>query len=107
MAVPMSSPLPRDDVAVPSAVIVLRAVPRANVLFRRGPPTAVERGTIRHVPPQLLLDAAFVAIGYLFGSLPMGVLVARLTGAPDPRGVGSGRTGGTNALRAMGARRAV
>ncbi len=37
----------------------------------------------------------------------MGVLVARLTGAVDPRTVGSGRTGGTNALRAMGARRAV
>jgi glycerol-3-phosphate acyltransferase PlsY len=36
----------------------------------------------------------------------MGVLVARLTGARDPRTVGSGRTGGTNALRAMGARRA-
>ncbi len=37
----------------------------------------------------------------------MGVLVARLTGARDPRTVGSGRTGGTNALRAMGFRRAI
>ena len=37
----------------------------------------------------------------------MGVIVARTTGARDPRTVGSGRTGGTNALRAMGARRAV
>jgi acyl phosphate:glycerol-3-phosphate acyltransferase len=53
------------------------------------------------------LDAAFIAIGYLSGALPMGVIVARLTGARDPRTVGSGRTGGTNALRAMGARRAV
>lgn len=57
--------------------------------------------------PQPWLDIAFVALGYLSGSLPMGVLVARLTGAVDPRTVGSGRTGGTNALRAMGARRAV
>ena len=57
--------------------------------------------------PQLLIDAAFIVIGYLAGSLPMGVLVARLTGARDPRTVGSGRTGGTNALRAMGAWRAV
>jgi glycerol-3-phosphate acyltransferase PlsY len=32
----------------------------------------------------------------------MGVIVARLTGARDPRTVGSGRTGGTNAWRAMG-----
>src|SRR5512141_147615 len=53
-----------------------------------------------------LLDVLFIAIGYLSGSLPMGVLVARLTGARDPRTVGSGRTGGTNALRAMGAWRA-
>jgi glycerol-3-phosphate acyltransferase PlsY len=59
------------------------------------------------VLPQPWLDIFVVALGYLSGSLPMGVLVARLTRAPDPRTVGSGRTGGTNALRAMGARRAV
>lgn len=57
--------------------------------------------------PQPLLDILFVVFGYLCGSLPMGVIVARATGAVDPRTVGSGRTGGTNALRAMGARRAV
>jgi glycerol-3-phosphate acyltransferase PlsY len=57
--------------------------------------------------PQLALDGLFIALGYLAGSLPMGVLVARLTGARDPRTVGSGRTGGTNALRAMGAPRAL
>jgi acyl phosphate:glycerol-3-phosphate acyltransferase len=50
---------------------------------------------------------ALVVVGYLVGSLPMGVIVARLTGGTDPRTVGSGRTGGTNALRAMGAKRAV
>jgi glycerol-3-phosphate acyltransferase PlsY len=48
-----------------------------------------------------------VGAGYLLGSLPMGVIVARLTGGTDPRTVGSGRTGGTNALRAMGPARAV
>lgn len=53
------------------------------------------------------LDVLMIALGYLSGSLPMGVLVSRLTGAPDPRSVGSGRTGGTNALRAMGVGRAV
>src|SRR5687767_13947074 len=56
---------------------------------------------------QVVIDGIFIVIGYLAGSLPMGVIVARLTGARDPRTVGSGRTGGTNALRAMGARRAV
>lgn len=55
----------------------------------------------------LVLGVLLVVLGYLLGSLPMGVLVARLTGGRDPRTVGSGRTGGTNALRAMGAWRAL
>jgi acyl phosphate:glycerol-3-phosphate acyltransferase len=58
------------------------------------------------VPPPLV-DALLIVAGYLSGSLPMGVIVARLTNAPDPRTVGSGRTGGTNALRAMGAGRGL
>ena len=53
--------------------------------------------------PPPWLDALVVVLGYLCGSLPMGVIVARLFGKRDPRTVGSGRTGGTNALRAMGA----
>ena len=56
---------------------------------------------------QAIQALVLVVAGYLIGSLPMGVIVARLTGGVDPRTVGSGRTGGTNALRAMGARRAV
>ncbi len=55
----------------------------------------------------LLLDLALIAAAYLGGSIPMGVVVARLTGGVDPRTVGSGRTGGTNALRALGRRRAA
>ena len=43
-----------------------------------------------------------VFIAYLCGSIPMGVIAAQLSGGPDPRTVGSGRTGGTNALRALG-----
>jgi glycerol-3-phosphate acyltransferase PlsY len=56
---------------------------------------------------QAIQALVLVVLGYLIGSLPMGVIVARLTGGVDPRTVGSGRTGGTNALRAMGARRAI
>ncbi|MFL5778417.1 MAG: glycerol-3-phosphate 1-O-acyltransferase PlsY [Chloroflexota bacterium] len=52
-------------------------------------------------------DVALVAIAYLVGSIPMGVLVARLSGGPDPRTIGSGRTGGTNALRALGRKWAI
>ena len=55
----------------------------------------------------LLLDLALIVGAYLCGSIPMGVLIARLTGGVDPRTVGSGRTGGTNALRALGRRRAA
>ncbi len=57
--------------------------------------------------PQLIQAVCLIVLGYLIGSLPMGVIVARLTGGVDPRAVGSGRTGGTNALRAMGPRRAL
>jgi glycerol-3-phosphate acyltransferase PlsY len=54
-----------------------------------------------------LVAAVLIGLGYLLGSLPMGVIIARLTGGTDPRTVGSGRTGGTNVLRAMGPRRAI
>ncbi len=57
--------------------------------------------------PRLVQGAILVGFGYLLGSLPMGVICARATGGIDPRTVGSGRTGGTNALRAMGAKRAL
>jgi glycerol-3-phosphate acyltransferase PlsY len=43
-----------------------------------------------------------VAASYFVGSIPISIAVARLVGGPDPRTVGSGRTGGTNALRALG-----
>src|SRR4051812_13554033 len=72
-----------------------------------GPQKGARNVDTRAVASDVLLSALFVVIGYLSGSLPMGVIVARATGSRDPRTVGSGRTGGTNALRAMGARRAV
>lgn len=41
-------------------------------------------------------------IGYLIGSIPVGYVVIRLMKGEDIRTHGSGRTGGTNALRAGG-----
>lgn len=48
-----------------------------------------------------------IGLAYVIGSIPFSVIVSKLTGAPDPRTIGSGRTGGTNALRAMGPRWAL
>jgi len=42
--------------------------------------------------------AAFL-FGYLFGSIPFGILLTQLAGAPDLRGIGSGNIGATNVLR--------
>src|SRR5262249_50663039 len=55
----------------------------------------------------LVVDLLLIVGAYLCGSIPVGVLVARLTGGVDPRTVGSGRTGGTNAPRALGRERAA
>jgi acyl phosphate:glycerol-3-phosphate acyltransferase len=40
-----------------------------------------------------------LVFGYLCGSIPFGVLLTRLAGAPDVRSVGSGNIGATNVLR--------
>ncbi len=56
------------------------------------------------IDPTVLQSAGLVLFAYLAGSIPMGVLAARFSGGPDPRTIGSGRTGGTNALRALGRR---
>ncbi len=55
----------------------------------------------------LLTAAAIIAGGYLIGGIPWSVLLARITGGRDPRTFGSGRTGGANALRALGPRIAL
>lgn len=51
--------------------------------------------------------AVLVAGAYVIGGIPWGVIVARLSGGPDPRTVGSGRTGGANVARAIGLRLAL
>ena len=43
--------------------------------------------------------AAAAAIGYLLGSIPFGLLLARLGGYGDVRRIGSGSIGATNVLR--------
>lgn len=40
-----------------------------------------------------------LAVGYLLGSIPFGVLLTRMAGAGDLRAIGSGNIGATNVLR--------
>lgn len=48
-----------------------------------------------------------VVVAYVIGGIPWSIIVAKATGRTDPRTIGSGRTGGANAMRAMGTRFAL
>jgi glycerol-3-phosphate acyltransferase PlsY len=52
---------------------------------------------------QILIDASVIMLAYVFGSIPFGLLIVKLSTGKDIRQVASGRTGGTNAARAAGA----
>ena len=54
-----------------------------------------------------LMYLVVVVIGYLVGSLPFGVLLARIFAKKDIRQVGSGKMGMTNVLRAAGKKAAA
>jgi glycerol-3-phosphate acyltransferase PlsY len=54
----------------------------------------------------LLLSVLVILAAYLMGSIPMGLMLVRATTGTDIREIGSGRTGGTNVLRAAGPRTA-
>lgn len=49
-----------------------------------------------------LLNIVILVASYLIGSLPVGLLIVRITTGKDVRKIGSGRIGGTNVLRAAG-----
>lgn len=55
-----------------------------------------------------LVRAVLIVVGaFVLGGVPWSVIVAKVTGRQDPRTIGSGRTGGANAMRAMGPRLAL
>jgi len=51
---------------------------------------------------QIVLDLLAILLAYVLGSVPFGLLVVKLTTGKDIREIESGRTGGTNAMRAAG-----
>lgn len=57
--------------------------------------------------PEILRAILVVAVSYVIGGIPWGVIIARVSGGPDPRKIGSGRTGGSNVMRALGPRWAL
>ncbi len=54
------------------------------------------------VDAEMLLVVAALSGGYLVGSIPFGLLFARWIAGVDPREIGSGNIGATNAMRAGG-----
>lgn len=51
---------------------------------------------------QIAFDIGVIFLAYLLGSVPFGLLIVKLKTGKDIREVESGRTGGTNAMRAAG-----
>ncbi len=51
---------------------------------------------------QILIGIGAVVIGYILGSIPFGLLIVKIKTGNDVREMGSGRTGGTNVVRAAG-----
>ncbi|HKG54270.1 MAG TPA: glycerol-3-phosphate acyltransferase [Anaerolineales bacterium] len=51
---------------------------------------------------QILIAIGVVIIGYIIGSIPFGLLIVKSKTGKDIRTIESGRTGGTNAVRAAG-----
>ena len=57
--------------------------------------------------PEIAIAVVVILAAYVIGGIPWGVVIARVTGGPDPRTIGSGRTGGANVMRALGPRAAA
>lgn len=51
---------------------------------------------------EILLSIGVLLLSYTFGSIPFGWLIVKLKTGKDIRAIESGRTGGTNAMRAAG-----
>jgi glycerol-3-phosphate acyltransferase PlsY len=57
---------------------------------------------LEDISMQLFLAIGVLLLSYLAGSIPFGLIIVRLKSGKDVRQVESGRTGGTNVMRAAG-----
>lgn len=55
----------------------------------------------------MIIDTAFIILGYLMGSISTAIIVCRVLGLPDPRTEGSHNPGATNVLRLGGKKAAA
>ena len=51
---------------------------------------------------QIWMDAGVILLAYLIGAIPFGLVIVKLATGKDVRQIASGRTGGTNVMRAAG-----
>jgi glycerol-3-phosphate acyltransferase PlsY len=58
--------------------------------------------SLEEIVMQVLIEAGILLASYLIGSVPFGLIVVKLMTGKDIRTIASGRTGGTNAMRAAG-----
>ena len=55
----------------------------------------------------MLFTIIAIILAYLIGSINMSIIIAKLSGLPDPRTTGSGNAGATNTLRISGKKEAA
>jgi len=87
--------LVQEQLCTSAAVSRLIPVPKCEVVNEQVP-MHKERSV------DAFLGIAVILSGYLLGSIPMGLLLVWAMTGKDVRDIGSGRTGGTNVLRAAG-----